>query len=61
MNILAECTYVHHMSALCPQTSTEHVRDPETVVTVGCEPPYRCWEWTQGLLQEQALTAEPSV
>jgi hypothetical protein len=43
--------------------SEESIAFPGTGITVACELPHECWNWTWGPLSEQPmlLTAEPSL
>jgi hypothetical protein len=52
--------YVSTVHCSCFQTHQKKALNP---ITDGCEPPYGCWEFNSGPLEEQSvlLTSEPSL
>lgn len=46
---LPACVYVYYMQACFLWRPENGIRSPGTIVTDGCEAPYRCWELNTGL------------
>ena len=63
MSIFYLYVYMCTVFMQCPWKPESDVRYPEIGVTEYCETPYRCWELSSGLLEEQLvlLMAEPSL
>lgn len=52
MSALPEDMFVYCLHTRCLRMPKENIGSPETGVTVGCQPPYGCWEPNLNLLQQ---------
>jgi hypothetical protein len=61
--VMPVCKSANHVYTWYSQRPKGVISSPETRIVIGCEPPYRCWGLSLGLLEEQPvlLASEPSL